>query len=162
MCLKLNLLLWSLHIPYTMLMKLVVDFKKNQIVMLIDTSTKSDTYIGWSFTTSSSFANCQIFQNACQEIFIHVFTVILLVPCTNVPTYTISFLIWCHLHHQKHCTVCHFEPNFEPSNTNSTDINSSSFIPNSQESMNISPSNLVHGKRNRKKICWNKSFTVLV
>ena len=133
--------------------------------MLIDTSTKSDTYIRWSFTTSSSFANCHFFSKCLsRNFYLRIYGNILLVPCTNVPTYTISFLIWCHLHHQKHCTVCHFEPNFEtsqvPSNTNSTDINSSSFIPNSQESMNISPSNLVHGKRNRKKRCWNKCFTV--
>ena len=69
-------------------------FKKNQIVMLIDKSTKSDTYMGWSFTTSSFFANYQIFQNACQEIFIHVITVILLVPCTYLHhqlSYLMSF-----------------------------------------------------------------------
>ena len=36
------------------------------------------------------------------------------------------------------------------SNSNSTDIDTSSFIPNSQECINISSNNIVAGKRQRK------------
>ena len=141
--------------------------------MLIDTSTKSDTYIRWSFTTSSSFANCQIFQNACQEIFIHVFTVILstVYQCTYLHhqlSYLMSFASSKTLHSVSFWTKF-WKKRLETSQVKYHQIQILQIL--TRQVLYLILKNpwifllaiwYLHGKRNRKKRCWNKSFTVLV
>ena len=58
----------------------------------MDKSTKSDTYIGWSFTTSSSFANCHFFSKCLsRNFYLRIYGNILLTSTVYQCTY---------LHHQ--------------------------------------------------------------